>query len=81
VLDFSEVEFISRGFADQLHKARLEFQDHCETLVVIENANADVQRMMQIVAATQKETSRIVFDAPVIRVQNIAEIERILLSF
>ncbi len=80
VLDFSEVEFISRGFADQLHKERLEFQNHCSTQVFIENANVEVQEMMRAVALTQSAIHRERVEIPIFRVKDKEELERMFLA-
>ena len=81
VLDFAGVEFISRGFADQLHKERLAFQERCGVHVVFDNTGEDVQRMMQAVALTQGGTVRSPLTIPIIRVKDVAELQRMLMLY
>ena len=80
VLDFSEVEFISRGFADEFHKARLRFQTERNVPVVLEQVNEAVQEMLSAVARTQEGSSPLRVDIPVIRVNSVDELERMLLG-
>jgi anti-anti-sigma regulatory factor len=80
VLDFSGVEFISRGFADELHKARLRFQAERNVPVVLEQVNEAVQEMLSVVARTQEGSTPLRVDIPVIRVNSVNELERMLLG-
>ncbi|MCB0768586.1 MAG: hypothetical protein KDB95_15360 [Flavobacteriales bacterium] len=80
VLDFSEVEFISRGFADEFHKARLRFQTERNVPVVLEQVNEAVQEMLSAVARTQEGSTPLRVDFPVIRVNSVDELERMLLG-
>lgn len=80
VLDFSDVEFVSRGFADELHKARLRYQAEHQVAVVLENVNGTVQQMLSAVARTQSGKSTLEIAIPVIRVKNVEELERMLLG-
>ncbi|MCU0318449.1 MAG: STAS-like domain-containing protein [Flavobacteriales bacterium] len=80
VLDFSGVEFISRGFADELHKARLRFQQERNIPVIIEQVNEAVQEMLSAVARTQEGSTPLRVDIPVIRVNSVDELERMLLG-
>ncbi|MFZ1664271.1 MAG: hypothetical protein WAU08_02560 [Flavobacteriales bacterium] len=79
VIDFTGVEFISRGFADQLHKESKRFMERCSSMLCMENVNPDVQRMMQIVALTQTERDSRKLNIPILRVKNSMELERALL--
>lgn len=78
VLDFTGVEFISRGFADQLHKERLRVQEALKLQVVLENVSEDVRQMMAAVARTQDSAPGELVDVPVIRVNDAREFERLL---
>lgn len=80
VLDFSGVEFVSRGFADELHKERLAVQTQRNVRVVLENLNEEVQRMLSAVARTQNMKERDTMDLPVIRVSSVSELENLLLG-
>jgi len=53
VLDFSDVVFISRGFADELHQVRQRFQTDRGLTVTDENANEEVMSMLNAVSRTQ----------------------------
>jgi len=80
VLDFSGVEFISRGFADELHKARLRFQTERKVPVILEHVNDALQQMLSVVARTQEGKTSLRVDIPVIRVNSVDELERMLLG-
>lgn len=78
VLDFTGVDFISRGFADQLHKERLRVQEVMQVQVVLEHVNEEVRRMMAAVALTQDGADHPALNIPVIRVADAREFERML---
>jgi hypothetical protein len=78
VLDFAGVDFISRGFADELHKERLRVQDEFKLQVVLENVSEDVRLMMAAVARTQEGSALAQVDIPVIRLNDLREFERML---
>jgi hypothetical protein len=80
VLDFSGVEFISRGFADELHKERLRIQAERNVHVVLEEVSEEVQRMMNTVARTQQAGNRSEFRLPVIRITSANQLENLLLG-
>jgi hypothetical protein len=80
VLDFSDVEFISRGFADEFHKARLRFQAERKVPVVLEQVNDAIQQMLSAVSRTQEGKTPLRVDIPVIRVNSVVELERMLLG-
>ena len=80
VLDFSDVLFISRGFADQLHRAKLRFQNDRDLTVSIEHANAEVRAMLNAVARTQEEPVRSSTSTQLVRVNGIQNLEDVLLG-
>lgn len=80
VLDFKGVEFISRGFADQLHKAKLHFQAEHRTQVVLEHANEEVLAMLAAVSRTQQGRSTQQPYIPVVRIGSMKELERMLMG-
>lgn len=53
VLDFDNVVFISRGFADELHQVRQMVQSERGLTIVVENANEEVRAMLNVVSRTQ----------------------------
>lgn len=80
VLDFSDVLFISRGFADELHQARLRFQTERSLPVTIENANGAIRELLSAVSRTQENLSRHNTVAPLVRVSSIQGLEDLLLG-
>ena len=80
VLDFSDVMFISRGFADELHQARLRFQSERGLPVTIENANSEIRELLNAVSRTQEDKKRQSTSAPLVRVNGIQSLEDLLLG-
>ena len=66
-LDFSNVEFMSRSYADQFHKTKLEFEQQHNVKIHIVNANEEVINMLQVVSKTQNSNNRIFEKIPVFR--------------
>jgi hypothetical protein len=65
--DFSNVEFMSRSFADQFHKEKINLISDSEVLIEISNANEEVVNMLRTVANTQKKVKRDYFKLPVFK--------------
>jgi hypothetical protein len=80
VLDFSDVLFISRGFADQLHRAKLRFQNDRDLQVSIEHANEEIRAILNAVAKTQEDQVRQRASAQLVRVSGIQGLEDVLLG-
>ena len=57
-LDFTDVEFISRSFADQFFKEKLKLMQELQILVEVRNANIEVSEMLKAVANTQNVSDR-----------------------
>ena len=57
-LDFSEVEFMSRSFADQFHKEKVMLMSKHNVMVEVLNANEEVINMLKTVARTQNKPNR-----------------------
>lgn len=53
-LDFSEVDFMSRSFADQFHKEKLEWAKNNDLVILIKDAPDQVIEILQAVSKTQK---------------------------
>lgn len=54
-LDFSGVEFMSRSFADQFHKEKLNWvKRNRQSTIVIENADTQIIEILNAVAKTQR---------------------------
>lgn len=57
-IDFSNVSFISRSFADQFHKEKMTLWETGEKEIVVINAQADVLEMFKAVSKTQNAVNR-----------------------
>jgi hypothetical protein len=53
-LDFSEVDFMSRSFADQFHKEKLEWIKNNNLVIKIKNVSTQIMEILQAVSKTQK---------------------------
>jgi len=79
-LDFSSVEFMSRSFADQLHKEKLRVHRDTRSEIIITNASREVADMLNSVAKTQSATIRTKEDIPVFRFSDAKVLTEYLLS-
>lgn len=66
-LDFSNIEFMSRSYADQFHKTKIAYEQNNKVRIHIINANEEVINMLQVVAKTQSSSERIFEKIPVFR--------------
>lgn len=66
-LDFSNVEFMSRSYADQFHKMKLDYELRNKVKVHIINANEEVINMLQVVSKTQNSSERTFDKVPVFK--------------
>ena len=57
-LDFADIEFISRSFADQFHKEKIELWTQKGVVIPVVNANTHIISTLQSVANTQNVTVR-----------------------
>ncbi|MFL3663696.1 MAG: hypothetical protein ACJ04Q_06830 [Flavobacteriales bacterium] len=78
--DFSNVEFMSRSFADQFHKERIRLQNELKVFVEISNANEQVVNILRTVASTQNKSKRNYKILPVFKFSNNDLLEEYLLS-
>jgi anti-anti-sigma regulatory factor len=78
--DFSEVEFMSRSFADQFHKERSNIKKENGLVIVISNANEEVQTILKTVAQTQNKSKRAYMKLPVFQYTNTEMLSDYLLS-
>jgi hypothetical protein len=78
-LDFSDVDYISRSFADQFHSDKLQLIITSGKQIIVTNANEEVVNMLQAVAKTQNKSyhSR---SLPVFKYSNWNQLENFLLS-
>jgi hypothetical protein len=65
--DFENVEFMSRSYADQFHKAQSTFEHKHNKRIHIVNANTKIINMLQAVAQTQHATKRKFEQVPIFR--------------
>lgn len=79
-LDFLDVQYISRSFADQFHADKLELAAAQQKTIIVTNANEAVVNMLQAVARTQDKTYRNPGNLPVLRYSNWSQLENFLLS-
>ena len=80
VLDFSNISFISRSFADQFHKDKLEVITRTGKVIIVENASEEVIKMLQAVARTQVKTNRPVSQVPVYKYTDLISFEKFLVA-
>ena len=78
--DFSDVEFMSRSFADQFHKERVRLQDDLQLLVEVSNANEQVVNILRTVSNTQNKVKRHYKILPVFKFSNADLLSDYLLS-
>lgn len=64
-LDFSEVEYISRSFADEFHSEKISLVRSSNKKIIVRNANDKVIKMLQSVARTQNKDKRDFEEMPV----------------
>lgn len=79
-LDFSDVEYISRSFADQFHADKIKLAVEQQKNIIVTNANEEVIKMLQAVARTQNKTYKEYSDIPVYKYSNWTQLENFLLS-
>ena len=79
-VDFSGIDFISRSFADQFHKEKIELWESGKKNVIVTNAHDDVFSMFQAICKTQKEVNRNYESYPVIHFQTRRSLENYLHS-
>ena len=80
VLDFTEVTFISRGFADELHQVRQLFQAERGLTVTVEHANEEIMAMLGAVSRTQHGRSASHAPTPLIHISGAQGLEDLLLG-
>lgn len=79
-LDFSEVEYISRSFADQFHADKIKLATEQQKTIIVTNANEEVINMLQAVARTQNKAYRGHTHLPVYKYSTWNQLENFLLS-
>lgn len=79
-LDFHNVVFMSRSFADQFHKERVKLQIDNDILFEISNASDDIRKMLTIVASTQEKKERHYRVLPIFNFTKEESLEEYLLT-
>lgn len=79
-LDFQQVDYISRSFADQFHSDKLSLAERLQKKIIVINPNEEVLKMLQAVARTQHKDKRDVKELPVYHYTDWQSLERFLLS-
>lgn len=79
-LDFADVEYISRSFADQFHAEKFKLATKTKKIILVTNANDEVIRMLQAVASTQDKVNRSYEKVQVYNYTDWKSLERFLLS-
>lgn len=69
-LDFTDVEFMSRSFADQFIKEELQLKAKFNIAIDIINANEEVINILNVVCNTQHKTKRGFSPIPVYKFSN-----------
>ena len=57
-LDFKDVDFMSRSFADQFHKEKMNWHAKINIKILVENENHQVNQILKSVSRTQKPVER-----------------------
>lgn len=57
-LDFSNVDFMSRSFADQFYKERMNWETENSANILIENASTQIIEILHAVSKTQASVNR-----------------------
>jgi hypothetical protein len=80
-LNFEGVEFMSRSFADEFHKAELKWKAERQPKVFIENVSLQVFEMLNAVSKTQKHNQQAFKAIEMLTINNPEELERFLTGF
>lgn len=78
--DFINVDFISRSYADQFYKAKMDWEKSHDAKAYIVNANEEVINMINVVSKTQNSTERFFENIPVYKFSKIDKLSDYLLS-
>ncbi|MEX2589239.1 MAG: hypothetical protein WD334_03480, partial [Chitinophagales bacterium] len=78
--DFTDVEFMSRSFADQFYKESNKVENNTAVQIVVSNATEAVRNVLHTVAKTQNKTNRSYNKLPVFKFSNASSLKDYLLS-
>ena len=79
-LDFSGIYFISRSFADQFHKIKMELKTNESKEIIVTNAGNEVIQMLSAVSRTQSSKDRFSQESLQIHFENRKEFKAFLLA-
>lgn len=79
-LDFSEVSYISRSFADQFYADKMKLMSEEKKDIIVTNANEEVINMLHAVAQTQNKSFRGYSTFPVYKYSTLNQLDNFLLS-
>lgn len=69
-LDFTDIEFMSRSFADQYIKEELQLKAKFNVSIDIINANVEIIKILNVVSNTQHKTNREFSPIPIYKFSN-----------
>lgn len=78
--DFSDVEFMSRSFADQFHKEKVKLSQKYSTLFEVVNANEEILNVLRTVASTQTKKERKIREVSTYKYSDVQILSNYLLS-
>lgn len=79
-IDFKNVEFMSRSFADQFFKERQKLREEKGISVFLVNTDEEVERILEAVSRTQSKQDRQFTTIHVRRLPNIEDVSNFLQS-
>ncbi|HXS58543.1 MAG TPA: hypothetical protein VN726_20585 [Hanamia sp.] len=79
-LDFTNVEYISRSFADQFYYDKLNCAVELKKNIIVSNANEAVMQMLNAVAKTQHKKMSTFFNIPIYKYSSQSQLDNFLLS-
>ena len=79
-LDFENVDYISRSFADQFHANKMTLAKNQGKAIIVTNASEEVIRMFQAVASTQNKVDADYEKVPIYNYTDWKSLESFLLS-
>ena len=79
-LDFSQVDYISRSFADQFYADKMNYTVKLKKNIIVSNANETVIHMLKAVAKTQNKKPNTFLNIPIYKYSSQSLLENFLLS-
>jgi hypothetical protein len=79
-LDFSGISFVSRSFADQFHKEKINLWETEKKEIIVINTEPDVSEMLKTVSKTQSSNNRVFESYPHLQFQSRRFLKEYLFS-